>query len=412
MKQHTHGQERGFISDFLAFGASEITAKVSRILVVIAVARSMDAAQIGVAAAALAAGDILKALSENGVGQRIIAAPQAELEATCNRAQSLFRLWCLGLTGFQWSIAAGLYAYGAQELGILLAILAMEYLFMPAGLVQAALAMREGKLQQTAVIAGGQVVGANLATTLLAVLWPSPFALVLPRLVAAPIWLICMRRLRPWTSKPEAGTAPLPPFLRFGSAVVGIELVKVLRVQADKLIVGLLLGAEALGLYFMAFNAGLSLATSVTQAFSVALFPHLCSAPNRSAALRHSLIVSICVVAPFVLAQSLLAPAYVPLLLGSGWEAVIEPVSILCLAAIPGLIWTGCAGLLRANERPQDELRVGAFLAVALGVSTVVTAPYGLTTMAWSYLAVSTLIMTGFAAPILFEAFTQNPKEV
>lgn len=412
MRLFIHGTGRGFARDFLAYGVSEIAAKLSRIMVVIAVARSMDVAQIGVAAAALAAGDILKALSENGVGQRIIAAPAHQLEQTCNRARQLFQIWCCGLSGFQMLVAALIYLSGAPELALLIAILGLEYLFMPAGLVQAALAMREGKLQQTAAIAGGQVVGANLATVLLALVWPSSLALVLPRLLAAPIWLICMRRLRPWHPNLEIERAPLRPFVSFGSAVIGIELVKVLRVQADKLIVGFMLGAEALGLYFMAFNAGLSLATSVSQAFSTALFPHLCAAPNRQAALRQSLTLTIFLIIPFVLVQSLLAPAYVPLLLGAGWGDITEAVSILCLAAIPGLIWAGCAGLLRAEGRPQTELKVGAGLAAALALSTAVLAPYGVTAMAWGYLTTSTLIMLACASPILIDAFLRPQNEV
>lgn len=221
-----------------------------------------------------------------------------------------------------------------------------------------------------------------------------------------------MRRLRPWVPARAAGMHPVRPFVSFGSAVVGIELVKALRLQADKLIVGVLLGAEFLGFYFMAFNAGLSLATSVTQAFSVALFPHLCSAEDQRHALRQSIVLSICVVTPFVLAQSVLAPVYVPWLLGAGWDGICDAVSILCLAAIPGLIWTGCAGMLRANGRPQTELLVGSGLALALVLNTVILAPYGLTMMAWGYLATSSVIMLGCAAPILCDAFPHKQNEV
>ena len=114
----------------------------------------------------------------------------------------------------------------------LILILAGEFLFMPAGLVQAALAMRAGKLRQTAAIAGGQIAGANLMTAALVLIWPSALALVLPRLLAAPIWLVAMRRLHPWRPDRSVHPEPLRPFLRFGSAVLGVELVKALRLQA------------------------------------------------------------------------------------------------------------------------------------------------------------------------------------
>lgn len=377
----------------MAYAASEAAGKASRLLVVIAVARTMSPEAIGLAAAALAAGDILKALTENGVGQRIIAARAEDLEETCNTARRIFYLWCGGLFLVQALIGAALMLFGPVMLGALIALLAVEYLFMPAGLVQAALAMREGKLRQTAAIAGGQVVGANALTVLLALVWPSPLTLVLPRVLSAPIWLVLMRRLRPWRPSQSAGFAPIRPFLSYGWAVLGVELVKVMRLQADKLVVGAMLGAESLGIYFMAFNAGLGLATSFTQAFSVVLFPHLCGAEDRQGALRHSLVISLLLLTPLVVLQAALAPVYVPLLLGDDWSAVAHVVSILCLAAIPTVIWSATAGWLRSEGRPGQELIVSAILAAALILNTTALAAHGLTAIAIGYVTVTTVIM-------------------
>lgn len=399
------------VRNLLSYGASEAAAKASRLLVVIAVSRSMEAEAIGLAAAALAAADILKALTENGVGQRIIAAPEHRLEATCATARRIFTLWCAGLFGLQALVAILLVALGGSAVvGGLIALLALEYLFMPAGLVQAALAMREGKMRQTAAIAGGQVVGANLMAALLALLSPGALALVLPRILAAPIWLVCMRRLRPWT--PARGTlgTPLSDFSRFGVTVLGIEIVKALRLQADKLLIGLLMGPEMLGLYFLAFNAGLGLASSFSVAISVVIFPHLCRAPDRTEALRQGLVLSLAVVAPAVALQAALAPAYVPLLFGSDWDGIAEVVSILCLAAIPMSLWSGAAGWLRAEGRTGEELRATILLTGALLLNTVLMSPFGLTAVAWGYLATASVTMGAASLPALAAGFGPRPQ--
>ncbi|WP_172293329.1 oligosaccharide flippase family protein [Pseudoruegeria sp. HB172150] len=390
-----------FLRNLLAYCLSEVAAKASRLVVVVAVARTMDVAAIGVAAAALAAADILKALTENGVGQRIIAASEDRLEATCRTARRLFWVWCIGLFTLQLAIGAAVFAVTADaQLFALIAILAGEYLFMPAGLVQCALAMRDGKMKQTAAIAGGQVVGANLLSAILAVLVPGPVALILPRLLAAPVWLVAMRRLHPW--QPTAGPrAPIAPFIRYGWAVLGVEVVKALRLQADKLVIGLLLGAETLGLYFMAFNAGLGLATSFSQALATALFPHLCSAENRAAALRQAIVLSVALIAPVVVLQAFAAPLYVPILFGAGWDGIAEVVSILCLAAVPAVIWSAVAQWLRSHERPQVEFWVTISLTAALTANTALMAPHGLTAIATGYLVLATLIQVGAALPVL-----------
>lgn len=392
---------KGFSGQLLAYAASETAAKVSRLFVVVAVARTLDAEAIGIAAAALAAGDILKALTENGVGQRIISSPDDELTARCNTARRIFWIWCGALFVAQLAIAGLFLVAGHAMMGLLLALLAVEYLFMPAGLVQAALAMREGKLRQTAAIAGGQVVFANIITTFLAVLWASPLAMVVPRILSAPIWLILIRRLRPWVPQHDAPRALLRPFWDYGVAVLGVEVVKVMRLQADKLVVGAMLGPEMLGIYFMAFNAGLGLATSFTQAFSVVLFPHLCAADDRLGALRQGLAVTLALLAPLVILQASLAPFYVPMLLGPAWEQTSHLVSILCLAALPNVIWSACASWLRVEGQPQKELLVSVLLAVVLILNSMLLAPFGLTVIAIGYLLLSLLIMLSATAMLL-----------
>ncbi|MFD1341120.1 oligosaccharide flippase family protein [Litorisediminicola beolgyonensis] len=393
--------------NFAAYGASEAASKASRLLVVIAAARALPPAEIGIAAAALATSEILKALTETGAVQRIIAAPAARLEATCLTAHRLVWVWCLGLFLVQIAVAFVLWAVGGSvAVSILVAVLAGEYLFMPGGLVQAGLAMRENKLRQAAAITGSQVVLANILSVLLALIWPSALALILPKLLTAPVWLVAMRRLRPW--RPAAGVAPAPlaPFLRFGWAVLAVEVVKALRLYADKLVVGLLLGAEALGLYFMAFNAGLSLSNAVSQAFATVLFPHLHAHADRAAALRESITLSLALTVPVASAQSLLAPVYVPLLLGAQYAELSSVVALLCLAAIPTMIWTAAAGWLRSCERPDLEFAVTLVLAAAVILNTVVLAPSGLLAIAQGYLAITVLIMTAASLPALATAFS------
>ncbi|MBT9382260.1 oligosaccharide flippase family protein [Pseudooceanicola sp. CBS1P-1] len=395
-----------FARSLLSYGASEMASKASRLLVVITVARTMEAGAIGLAAAALAVSDILKALTENGVNQRIIAAPAARLEATCASARRIFTLWCGGLCALQMALGAALaLMQDSPVIGALVALLALEYLFMPAGLVQAALAMREGRMHRTAAIAGGQVVCANLASAALALVWPSALALVLPRLLSAPVWLICMRRLRPWRPDPAAGRVPLRHFTGFGARVLAIELVKALRLQADKLLVGALMGPEVLGLYFLAFNAGLGLAQSFSVAMSVVIFPHLARAENRLDALRQGILLSLAGIAPLVILQSLLAPWYVPLMFGPGWQGIAPVVGILCLAAIPMCLWSSAAGWLRAEERTTDELRATALLTLALLINTAVMAPFGLTALAWGYLATAVIGMGAASLPALIAGF-------
>lgn len=393
---------KSLAQNLMAYGASEVASKATRLLVVVAVARTLELSEIGMAAAAFAVGDTLKAITQNGVGQRIISAKDDDLEAVCATASRIFWAWCLSLFVLQTMVGALLlYTGGSVMLFALITVLAAEYLFMPAGLVQVALAMREGKLRSTARIWGGQIVAANLMTVVLVLIWPTAIALVLPRLLTAPIWLWAVRRLRPWSREVEAGYAPLRPFVSFGMAVLGVEVVKAMRLQADKIIIGVTLGSEALGLYFMAFNAGLSISNAFTSAFSIVVYPHLSQAANKANAFVHSAFLGLGLITPAVLLQAALAPWYVPILFGAGWEEVPAIVQVLCLVAIPTTLWSAASAWLRSEGRPDLELLGTIAITAGLSLSTIVLSPYGLQAVANGYAVCSFVLMTMASLPVI-----------
>lgn len=390
-----------FIRGLFAYGTSEMVAKATRLLVVVVIARVLTPEAIGLAAAAFAICETLKALTENGVGQRIISCRHNVLRATTARAHQIFWVWAIGLMVLQLLLATAIYAAGFPVVAGLVAVAAFEYLFMPGGQVQVALAMREEKHAQVATIAGVQVVSANALTVILALFIPSPLVLILPRVLTAPIWLIAVRRLRPWTKDASIKPAPIAPFVRYGLPVLGVEAVKAARLHLDKLVVGLLLGAEGLGLYFMAFNAGLNIATSYVAALTKIAFAHLSQSVRLNSEALKTGIISLVIITPCILLQALAAPFYVPLLLGDGWSAILPSVSILCLCALPMTLWTVAAARLRLMGQPEIELGVDALLVLMLTLSAVITAPLGLTTMAIGYAATTAAVLIIACVPLV-----------
>ncbi|WP_206678042.1 oligosaccharide flippase family protein [Martelella limonii] len=389
-----------------AYLASEAAAKVSRLAVVVAMARFLSPLEIGIAAAAMAGSDILKSLAENGVGQRIIIATEAELAAVCKRAHHIFWVWCTGLTVLQVAIGAGFWLAGGSLMGFaLMALLGLEYMFMPGGLVQCALAMRKGKLAQTAAVAGAQNVSANLLTCVLVAVFPSPLSVVVPKLVSAPVWLIGMRRLVAWKPERDVAPAPFSAFARFGASVLAIEFVKALRAQADKLIVGAVLGTKALGIYFFAFNAGVGISTSLATALSTVLFPYLSTSGNRVLALKRGLMLAMTAITVLALAQSIAAPSYVALVFGSQWDEVAPLVAILCLMAIPNMLWSVTAQWLRSGGNPERELVLSLIAGGIITAAAMIAAPHGLKALAIATLAAATVAQLAVSAPVLVKAF-------
>lgn len=398
-----------FFHDLFAYGASEAGAKISRLLVVIVMARTLDAASIGLVATALAISEIIKSLTENGIGHRVISADPKNLSATCRQAHRLVWVWCIGLLALQLTIAALFISLGGGLIvAAMIALLGLEYLFMPGGLVSCALAMREGKLKSTAGIAAIQNVGSNFLMVALLLIWPDPVVVVAAKLATAPLWLIGMRRLRPFQPDRDVVAEPVAPFLKFGGAVLGVELLRAVRMQADKLVISALLGAEALGIYFFAVNAGLGIATSFATAFSTVLFPTLCASNDPARDLGRAILLALAVVTPIVALQVVAAPYYVSAVFGADWAPVAPLVSILCLAALPTVIWSAAGQWMRANGKAGTEFIASIGIAVALVAAVTLAAPYGLTAVAWAVLAAATtsqLIVSSRALRVAFGTF-------
>ncbi len=374
-----------------AYGAAELASRILRVGVIVVIARQIAPEEIGVAALAIALFECVRVLANSGIGQRIIAASDEELPAICLAASRLFRLWCGGVALVQLAVAAFMgLVFGLWNIAAMLAVLSGVYALMPAGLVQVFLLMRDGRMATTARIAASQTMSDHLLSLILALIWPSAWAIVLPKLLTAPIWLVMVRRARKWHPVPGVAPAPYRSFLHFGAGVLGSELTMVARQQLDKLIIGALLGTKALGFYYFAFNAGLGITNSFVTALSIVLFPHLCAAKDRmerARRLRHSLALALGLFVPVVIAQVLLAPIYVPILFGAQWAPMAPLVAILCLAAIPAIAGAVTTAWLRAIGAPHRDAVIALVATTASLGALAAGATLGLHGAAWAYVA-------------------------
>lgn len=343
-----------FARGMLAYGSAEAATRIVRLGAILIVARQISPALLGIAALALSLFELVRVLTSVGIGQRIIAAKDAELDSICNAALPLFWVVCISVMTAQLIVAAiTLVMFDQGEIAAMLGVLCVVYLFMPAGLVQIFLAMRAQRMAATARVAAVQNIADAALTVILVLIWPTAWAIILPKLLTAPIWLIGARTTHPWTPSRCVAAAPFSEFALFGPAILGSELLAAARVHGDKLIVGALLGTEALGLYYFAFNAGLGITQSFVAACNLVLFPHLAKsgADQIGFEFRRSFFLGIAILCPVVIAQAALAPYYVPIIFGDNWRHSVPYVAILAGAALP--LYAG--GVLGARYRAVGE---------------------------------------------------------
>ncbi len=356
----------------LAFGSAEMVNRIVRILVVIVIARQLVPELVGVAALTLSIFELVRVLANIGVGQKIIAAHDDLLERTCNSAYKIFWQWCVAVAVIQCLVALTLYMIFDQLLAAqMLAVLCGVYFFMPGGLVQCFRLMRAKKLSTVARIGASQTIADHLITGVLVLAWANPWAIVLPKLLTAPLWLIMMRNAEHWSFDATKGVIGRAEILSFGVAILATDILLACRNNLDKLIVSGLLGVTALGSYYFAFNAGIGILGALATAFGTVIYPYLCNpqGQGRSQAVLNLIITTGLVVFGILsAAQFFLAPIYVPLVFGAHWTHAIPLIQILSLAGIPLAMGAVTSAYLRATGRAKLDVWIGlSVCTVTLG---------------------------------------------
>lgn len=391
--------------------SAEMVSRIGRIVAAIILARTLDAYAFGIAALALTVFELVRLFCENGIGASVVRAADKDLDATANTAHQLMWIICLALAGIQAGIGlVTATVFGAAELGAMIAVLSGVYLIMPFGVVHGFVLQREERFRHLAAVTATQTTSDHILTALLALSGFGAWAIVLPKLLTAPIWLIGIRRGRPWERNDAAGTLPATSILQFALPVLGAEIASACRDHADKMIVSAFLGIEALGVYYFAFNAGLGLSSSLNRAINGALYPHLCKSrslgENIGKKFDRLFQKSAAALGGIYLLQAGAALFYVPILFGRDWAAAAPLVAIFCLSGPARLAVDAARALSRAEGRSGREM------AIAGGFATITLIGLGLNVESGLQQAISAMTVSCFigAALGLVVARCNSPK--
>ncbi|MEL7450058.1 MAG: oligosaccharide flippase family protein [Pseudomonadota bacterium] len=381
-----------FARNFAWLVGSEGVVRATRLVTAVVLARYLSATEFGIAAIAMASHEMLRLLAQNGFGLRLIRAKDDDVDALCNTLYVLNWGWSICLFAVQcgagWLVAR---YYGLNDVWLMLGVLAGVYLTMPLGLTQMYRVQREQKLKVTAWVDSTQVMLDNVLTAALAVAGLGAWAIVLPKLIVAPIWVVGYRMACDWRFDRTKG------FWRFADAfsetrgLLSAEVARGLRSQMDIFVIGRLLGTEALGLYYFARNSGLGISLALLQAATHAMLPKLgevvrqfgVGARLQSESLR-ILRLLLLVTLPIIAAQALLAPWYVPMVFGEQWTPAVPVLVLLCLSAVPRLVGESMTQLARVAGRAADDARWNIWSAPLFLATMIVGCHYGLVATALS----------------------------
>ena len=383
---HWFGKIRSLIANPIIYGSAflsiaELGNRLSRIVTAIVLARALSPLQFGTISLVLAIFELVRMFVHNGIGARIVQAEEHELGAVCTGAMRVN--WTVGLAmcAVQSVLAYPLQHLFGQPIAELLIALSVVHVIYPIGMVHASLAQRFGRFGTLAFLTFLQITGDNLLTAVFAYEGLASWAVVLPRVVVAIVWVVIARRVVRWSAFAPLSASMLRDILHFTFNVFASEMLFTLRNQGDKLIVGKLLGIEAFSVYAFAANAGSGIATSLVNTLGTAVLPFLCGHGGASNDVRRrfdmSLIGLTLVVGPIIVAQVVLAPWYVPLVFGKQWVPAVPALSIACLGAIARPLMIVTQQVLRATGQVKRELDISRWSTLFFFAALAAGLPFG-----------------------------------
>jgi len=357
----------------------------------------MDPLLFGLAALVLTINELVRVFNRNGIGAKIVQCSDDELTTICNTAYRLNFIFCGGLFIFQCAAAYPLAEfYETPQLIPMLQVLSITYLLMPFGMIQASLIQREQRLKTAAIIDGGQVGIDNVITSTLAILGFGAWAIVLPKFLTSPIWVLGYRNAIYWRPEGPFWTFRMwQNVLEFGRYYLSIEILKTARLNLDNMIIGRLLGMEALGLYYFARNAGLGFSLTLINAINSALYPNLCEVRNNKSELKQRFTKNLkhiaLIATPLITLQASLAFLYVPIIFGEQWAEAVPILTLLCLSALPRPLAESASALVLATGKISIDFNWNTMMTALFVASVYIASQISLFAVAGTILFIYTI---------------------
>jgi len=356
--------------------ASSLLQQLGSMATTLLLARRLTPAEFGIVAAAQAVIGLTMLITDAGLGASIVAAGERD-------ERTLASLWWVsvgaGVAGF--AIVAGASQPIAAALGVTaaapyLVASAATLVSTMAQVVPRALLSRDLRFE---AMYGADLAGAGVYFVVQTVLvlatdlgaWVVILGLAAMDLTKL-VWTLAAAAWRPVVAFDREAVAP---HLRFGVRYLATTLAGYASRSVDIWAAGRLLGAPALGAYYIAFV----LPTVVRQRFTFVLnqvgFPVLAritdTAQLRSSFLELATMVTLPLL-PALTGLALVAEPVVEVFFGDQWDAAVAPLRLLALAAAVDALSALAMPLLMSRSRTGVVLRIQLLRVGALVIGLLV----------------------------------------
>ncbi len=394
-----HGQG-SLIRGTALMAMAEMGNRVSRIATAVVLGRALSTYEFGMIALIMTTYEFVRMLLNNGLGARIVQAHAEELDEVCGAVNRINWgggvLMCL----IQFAVAWPVQALFGADVAPMLVVLGLVHVIYPMGLIHSCLALREERYELIAGMLFFQITMDNIGTAAMAFAGYGVWAAVVPKVLIALIWVAVFRSRIGAVRSVAITSAKMWDVVNYGRRVMAAEALNTFRANADKLIVGRILGIDAVGLYSFAQNAGSGIAFGLASALGQAVLPFISKGHQNDDTIsrfRSSVFAMSVVIMPVIAAQVILAPWYVPIVFSAKWTPAVPTIMLMCLGMLSRPLVVATSQFLRATGNVELEWKISWFNAILFMVAIIGGLPFGVNGVAASLSAVSVLPAIFFA---------------
>lgn len=186
-------------------------------------------------------------------------------------------------------------------------------------------------------------------------------------------------------------------YLNFGLNLMAGNIFNFINSRIDQILVGSLLGTQALGYYSMAFNLVLQPISKINPILTRIAFPVLTRFRDQPERLKSGYLNMLNMVAtinaPLLFGVSAVAPLLIPLLIGEQWTPAVPIIQILAIYAFIRSLGNAGGSLVLACGRADLSLRWNILLTLFIPVTIFISASlYGLIGVATGLVALQVIL--------------------
>jgi O-antigen/teichoic acid export membrane protein len=186
----------------------------------------------------------------------------------------------------------------------------------------------------------------------------------------------------------------------FGLSLFFARVLAYLNGNADNLLIGRYLGTAALGIYAVAYNVMYAPIARISQPIGQVMFTALSRIQDDLRRLARAWLQSIrltsAVAVPAFVGMFVVAPDFVPVVLGERWHGSVPVLQLLCIAGIVDSVAVMNPSLLVAMGRGGTLLRFTIFSSIVTVSGFAVGLAWGLIGVTGSYVITRIIVLPVF----------------